>query len=309
MIQDIGGTRPAVAVGGLSWRETFAAYHELTKPGITLMVVVSAAAGFWLALPRNTELVLTMDYAMRFLVTLVGTALVSAGSCTLNHVLERGYDLRMKRTMDRPIPSGRIAPAHAAFFGMLLSAVGLGLLAAHSVLAAALAAATWFLYLGVYTPLKRRTSLATLVGGIPGALPPLGGWVMGSGSIEAGGLVLFLVLFVWQMPHFLSLAWMYRKDYERGGFQMLTVQDERGVRVGLHVLAYTAALVVFSLSLTPMGETGPWYFAVTFVLGAAFLVASARFLAERSNTRARTVLLSSYMYLLAVLTMMFIDKV
>jgi heme o synthase len=300
----------SIAVGSPSptLRDTLSAYHELTKPGITMMVVITAAAGFYLALPRNAFVYLTFEYAARFLATLAGTALVSAGSCALNHVMERRYDEQMKRTMNRPIPSGRVRSEHAVVFGMALTVAGLALLGSLNMLAASLAALTWVMYIGVYTPLKRRTQLSTLIGGIPGALPPLGGWVMGGGRIEAGGILLFVILFLWQMPHFLSLAWMYRKDYERGGFPMLTVLDESGMVVARHVVSYTVLLVLFSASLTTFGVTGMVYFAGSLALGAGFIAMGLRFFFDRSSAKARAVLLSSYVYLLAVLALMFIDK-
>jgi heme o synthase len=291
-----------------TWREVLSAYHELTKPGITLMVSVSAAAGFWLALPRNTHVFLTIEYALLFVLAVAGTALVSAGSCALNHVLEHRFDREMKRTMFRPIPSGRVSRASAAVFGIGLSVAGLVMLTQVNMLTMALAALTSFLYLAVYTPMKRTTQLSTLVGGIPGALPPLGGWTAVTGAVSMEAVILFLILFLWQMPHFLSLAWMYRKDYERGGFPMLTVLDEEGVTVARHVVVYTLLLVVFSLALAVSGATGLVYFAGALVLGVVFTAMGVRFLAERSNGRARAVLITSYMYLLILLTLMFVDK-
>jgi heme o synthase len=289
----------------LTRRESASAYYELTKPGITLMVVVSTAAGFWLALPKHFAI---LDYLLLFIATVVGTALVSAGSCVLNHVMEHRYDLEMKRTMFRPIPSGKITAAQATWFGIGLAAAGLALLVIAQPLTAGLAALTLFLYLAVYTPLKRVTPLSTLVGGIPGALPPLGGYATVTGSITLEAGVLFMILFLWQMPHFFSLAWMYRKDYERGGFRMLTALDESGMIVAKHIVSYTILLLLFSLLPTVYGDTGLLYFGAALLLGGGFLAMGLRFMHTRSNTRARAVLLSSYLYLLALLTLMFIDK-
>lgn len=289
----------------LSRREAVSAYYELTKPGITLMVVISAAAGFYLALPQDF---LTLEYALLFLLTVVGTALVSAGSCVLNHVMEHDHDREMKRTMFRPIPSGKIRLSSALMFGVALAVAGLGLLVAAQPLTAALALLTAVLYLAVYTPLKRRTQVATLIGGVPGALPPLGGYATVSGTIGLEAGVLFMILFLWQMPHFLSLAWMYRKDYERGGFPMLTVLDGSGIVVARHIVIYTLMLMLFSLMLTLIGVTGVIYFIGAALLGGAFVATGFRFFHDRSNSRARSVLLSSYFYLLALITLMFIDK-
>ncbi len=295
----------AVRHDAMTLREVFAGYYELTKPGITLMVVISTAAGFYLALPRNF---LTLEYAFLFVLTVLGTALVSAGSCVLNHVMEHDLDRGMKRTMFRPIPSGRVSWLNALLFGSALVISGIAILLAAHPLTAMLAGLTAFLYLAVYTPMKRRTQLATLVGGIPGALPPLGGYATVSGSIGPEALAMFMILFLWQMPHFLSLAWMYRKDYERGGFPMLTVLDGSGMVVARHIITYTLMLLLFSLLPTVFGDTGVLYFIGALLLGTAFLVAGMRFFIERSNGNARTVLLSSYFYLLALITLMFIDK-
>ena len=291
------------------WRETFAAYYELTKPGITLMVVLSAAAGFYLALPKNSHIYLTVEYALLFALTIVGTALVSAGSCALNQAVEAKYDETMKRTMFRPIPSGKIRVEYAVVFGIVLAVAGIALLSFASLLAAGLALLTLALYIGVYTPMKKVSSFNTLIGGIPGALPPLGGWVTVTGDFALPGIVLFMILFLWQMPHFLSLAWMYRKDYERGGFQMMTVNDESGIRVAKNTLVYTLLLITFTLMLPFLGVTGMIYFAVLAVLSAGFIYTALRFFFQRTNANARNVLLSSYFYLLAVITCIFIDKV
>ncbi|MBN1447667.1 MAG: protoheme IX farnesyltransferase, partial [Bacteroidetes bacterium] len=218
------------------------------------------------------------------------------------------HDHRMKRTMFRPIPSGKVRWSSALVFGVMLSVAGIAVLLLVQPLTALLALITALLYLAVYTPLKRRTQLSTLIGGIPGALPPLGGYATISGTIGPEALVMFMILFLWQMPHFLSLAWMYRKDYERGGFPMLTVLDGAGILVARHIIVYTALLLLFSLLLTVFHVTGSIYFFGAAILGGAFIIAGFRFLYERSNRNARTVLLSSYFYLLALITLMFIDK-
>ena len=292
----------------LSVRESLNAYFELTKPGISLMVVITAAAGFYLGSSKNASVYLSVQTGLLIFGTILGTALVSAGSCALNHVIERGFDAEMKRTMHRPIPSGRISPESAAWFGIALSLAGLGILSSVHWLTASLALLTTLLYLAVYTPLKRKTPLSTLVGAVPGALPPLGAWIAGHGSISSGGVVLFMILFLWQMPHFLALAWMYRKDHERGGFAMLTVQDDTGIVTGKNVIAYTTLLVLFSLSLTLLGVSGLVYFFGALLLGAAFIAVSVRFFVERSSARARVVLITSYMYLLTIITLMFVDR-
>jgi heme o synthase len=292
----------------LSWKESASAYYEMTKPGISLMVVLTTAAGFYLALPKNSFVYLNMDYAVLFLLTVIGTALVSAGSCTLNHVIEYKHDKTMKRTMFRPLPAGKLRIESATIFGIALALVGIMVLLSVNIITAGLALATLVLYLGVYTPMKRKSTLNTLVGGIPGALPPLGGYVTVTNSFDGIGIVLFLVLFLWQMPHFLALAWMYRKDYERGGFRMMTLNDESGLKVAKNTLVYTIMLMLVSLLLSVFDATGTVYFIGALVLGTAFSIAGFRFLLKRTNVNARTVLISSYFYLLAIISLMFIDK-
>jgi len=300
-------SRPAaVNVAAIRSRNSLAsAYYELTKPRITLMVVVTMAAGFYLALPMG---LLSAEYGLLFIATLLGTTLLSAGSCVLNHVMEHVYDRDMRRTMFRPIPSGKVRASHAAWYGIALAVAGLGVLFSVKVLTAALGLLTLLLYLLVYTPMKRRTQFATLVGGIPGALPPAAGYATVAGTVTTESVALFLILFLWQMPHFLSLAWMYRKDYERGGFPMITVMDRTGITVARHIISYILLLLPVSLLPTLLGATGVVYFIVAALLGTVFLVAGFRFMYQRSNVAARNVLLTSYFYLLALFTVMFFDK-
>jgi protoheme IX farnesyltransferase len=198
----------------------------------------------------------------------------------------------------RPLPDGRVPPADAGIFGVILSLGGLGLLALRANgLAASLALATLIVYLAVYTPMKRRTSLATLVGAVPGALPALIGWTASHGSIDAGGATLFAMVFLWQIPHFMAIAWLYRDDYGKAGFPLLPVIEPGGRRAGTQAVLYTAALLPVSLAPTMVGMTGPVYFGLALVLGAAFMVLSVRFATARNEGTARALFFGSIIYL------------
>lgn len=269
---------------------------ELTKPRITLMVTLTSAAGFLVAAPAG-ELALA-----RFLHTIVGTALVAAGSAALNHYLERDTDARMRRTAQRPLPAGRLEPDSALLWGALLAAAGLLELAlAVNALTALLAAATLIAYVWVYTPLKRRSSLATLVGAVPGAAPPLLGWTGAAGEIGLGGWLLFALLFLWQLPHFLAIAWLYHDDYRAAGLHLLTIDDPDYGRTTRQAFLYAVALLPVSLLPAAVGLAGPLYLVGASLLGVAFLVAAALFGRRPSRSSARRLLLASVAYLPAVL--------
>jgi protoheme IX farnesyltransferase len=236
--------------------------------------------------------------AWQMLVAVTGTALVAAGAAVLNQVYERDTDRLMRRTRERPLPDGRVGPADAASFGLALSFAGLALLATRTnLLAATLAFATLAIYLAIYTPMKRWTPLATLVGAVPGALPPLIGWTASHGRIDAGGAALFAIVFLWQIPHFMAIAWMYRDDYATAGFAMLPVIEPNGRRTGRQAVIYSAALVPASLVPALVGVSGAVYFAVAVVLGLGLLVLAARFAATRSDQSARALFFGSITYL------------
>jgi protoheme IX farnesyltransferase len=227
-----------------------------------------------------------------------GTALVAGGAAVLNQLYERDTDALMRRTRLRPLPDGRIAPSDARIFGIALSLAGLLLLAVRTNwLSAALALATLVIYLIVYTPMKRRTSLSTLVGAVPGALPALIGWTASHGSIALGGATLFAIVFLWQIPHFMAIAWMYRDDYGKAGFPMLPVIDPEGRRAGRQAVLYAAALVPVSLLPTFAGIAGTVYFASALLLSVALLVLAVRFAATRSDGAARALFFGSITYL------------
>jgi heme o synthase len=238
-----------------------------------------------------------------------GTALVAAGAAVLNQVAERRTDALMRRTRHRPVPDGRIAPADARLFGGVISAGGLALLAASPPLvAAALAVATIVIYLAVYTPLKRRTPIATIVGAIPGALPPLIGWTASHGSVSAGGLALFAIVFLWQIPHFMAIAWMYRDDYARASFPVLPVIEPDGRRAGRQAVLYAAALIPASAVPAIVGVSGTPYLLLALALGIALLWLAVRFAAVRSDASARLLFFGSITYLPILWIVMIADR-
>lgn len=287
-----------VTAGNASFRD----WLMLTKPEITFLVTISALAGFVLASPDGID-GWTLFWAM------IGIPLTSAGGCVMNHWLERDLDGEMKRTAGRPLPSGRISSESAAWFGMLLIGAGLGILCPlTNPLTGVLAAVTVALYLFVYTPLKRKTTLNTLVGTIPGALPVLGGWTAASGTFGPAGWALFAVLVCWQMPHFYSLAWMYRKDYDRAGYIMLTVADDSGRRTAFHMLAWTVGMIACSVLPVFLGAAGLWYGACAVLLGAWFIRPVLGFRRERSAAQARVVLKASVMYIPLLLGAIVLDQ-
>jgi protoheme IX farnesyltransferase len=267
---------------------------ELSKPRITTMVVVTALVGFVTASPRPWA-------ATVLAAALLGTGLVAAGASVLNQVMERDTDALMLRTRTRPLPSGRVSPRAATVFGVLLTAAGLAtLLPACGPLAAAVAFVTWASYLFAYTPLKRRTPLATLVGAVPGALPPVIGWAAARGSLDAGAFILFAILFLWQVPHFLAIAWLYREDYARARFPMLPVLDRDGAFTGRQVVVHSLALLLVSLAPVAAGLAGTFYLAGAFVLGVGLTLFALRLARARDLVAARGLFLASVLYLPAL---------
>jgi len=242
--------------------------------------------------------------------TLIGTALVAAGTNAWNQIRERDVDARMMRTRRRPLPSGRLTPRVAIWFASAITVAGVGLLAATvNLLTAGLAALTFASYVLLYTPLKRKTSLNTLVGAVPGALPIVGGWTAAGGDLGAAVAALFWILFLWQLPHFLALAWLYREDYRAGGLKMLSVDDEGGHDTGRMALLYAMALLPISLVPTLLGVTGTWYFFGALALGLGYVTAGAGLLVAATPARAWRLFFVSIIYLPALLTLMVLDKV
>lgn len=278
-------------------------YVELAKPRITLMVVLTTAAGYYLGADGTFDLVVLVN-------ALLGTGVIASAASALNQVLERDSDARMMRTRSRPLPAGRMDVPAALGFGLVLTVLGtLYLAVAVNVLTAAIGAATLLLYVLVYTPLKRRSSLCTIVGAVPGALPPVMGWTAATGALSAEAWVLFAILFFWQLPHFLAIAWNYREDYARGGQPMLSVEDPDGGSTSRQIVLYCMALLPVSLAPSVVGLTGSLYFYGALVLGLAYLAAGLQAARVRSNAAAGLLLRVSVIYLPALLGLMTFDKV
>jgi protoheme IX farnesyltransferase len=288
----------ATAVSASRWGD----FVALTKPRLNLLVLATTAGGLYLANPNGVS-------GGTLLHTLLGTALVAGGAAALNQVWERDTDGLMERTRRRPVPAGRLSASDAGWFAAALSALGLFELAfAVNLTSAAVAAVTLLTYVLVYTPLKRRTSLATLVGAVPGALPPVIGWTAAGGGLTLPALVLFGIVFLWQMPHFLAIAWMFRRDYAAAGIPMLPVIEPDGRRTGHQVLLYAAALWPVSLMPTLVGLAGGVYMAVAAVLGCVLIAKSTTFARERSTEAARRLFMFSIIYLPLLWTALVADR-
>jgi protoheme IX farnesyltransferase len=266
-------------------------FFALTKPRLNFLVVATAAAGLYMGAGPDTTLATVIH-------TIVGTALVAAGSAAFNMALEGRVDRLMKRTRLRPVADGRLRAREATGFGILLSILGLVQLAlGANLLAAGVAMATLVTYIAWYTPSKLRTSLSTVIGAIPGALPPMIGWAAATGTLSIEAWLLFAIVFLWQMPHFLAIAWIYREDYARAGFVLLPVVEPDGSSTARQATAYAAALLPVSLTPTLVGLTSGAYFVGAMVLGLVMLGATWRFAHERSGRNARTLFVSSIVYL------------
>lgn len=281
----------------------FRSYLNLCKPGIVRMVGVTAAFSYILAAP-NVE-----GYGwMRLIAALMGIMGAAAGSAVLNNVMERDLDARMERTRNRELPQGRILPEHALSFGLLLTLGSVGWLVwTVNLLTAFLVLSTAFLYVVVYTPLKTRTWLNTTIGAIPGAMPTLCGWSAAMNTLDFGAWVMFAILFAWQHPHFYAIAWIYRDDYEKAGYKMLSVVDKNGARLFMQVLLFALLLLAVSLLPTLIDMAGWLYFAGALLLGVYVMIASFQFVARHTRKDARRLLYSTIVYLPALLLVIMAD--
>ena len=292
----------AEAVAPASAKARAAAYIELTKPRITFLIVLTSAAGFCLG-ARGAVNYLTFTHAM------IGIALLSSGIATLNQFMERDLDGLMRRTENRPLPSGRLLPFEALWFGVGLTlAAEIYLALSVNVLTAVLGLTVITGYLFLYTPLKTRTSLSTAVGAFPGAMPPLMGWTAARGEIDVAAWVLFAILFLWQFPHFLAIAWMYREDYGRAGIRMLPVVEPDGRVTGQQIILYSLMLVPVSLLPAFLGISGRFYLVAALILGLLFLASSIRAALSKSNQHARQLLLASVLYLPLLFGVMVLNR-
>jgi protoheme IX farnesyltransferase len=290
--------QPAAATGGQAGD-----YVTLAKPRLNLLVVATTLAGYYMAAPRGLGWALLLH-------TLIGTALVASGASAFNQLLEIEADGLMRRTRARPLPSGRIEPKRARAFAFVLSIAGLAQLAFMvNLLAAGVALVTLLTYTVFYTPLKKRTSLATVVGGIPGALPPMIGWAAVRNNLSIEAWILFGIVFLWQMPHFLAIAWMYREDYKRAGFPLLPIVEPDGGSTGRQSVMYAAALLPLSLAPTAAGMSGNVYLAGAAAMGIGFLALAVRFAWLRTAIDARRLFFGSILYLPLLWILMVVNRV
>ena len=282
------------------WISVFA---DLFKARLTLLVLLTAWVGFYLG-SRGA-----VDYAL-MIHALAATALVASGASALNQLIEREHDAKMRRTQNRPLPSGRLQPLTVLVIGCACSVIGLAYLAfAVNVLTCVVGAASLFSYVFIYTPLKRMTWLNTVVGAIPGALPPLMGWTAARNGLGVEAWTLFGIQALWQLPHFMAIAWIYRSEYEKAGFQMLPVIDESGYRTSRQAVVFTLALLPVSLCPYFLGLSGYLYLASAGILGLAFLWLSIQFARQLTIPRARQLFYLSILYLPALLVAMVADKI
>jgi protoheme IX farnesyltransferase len=278
-------------------------YLALTKPRVVLMVLITTFVGFYLASSGWLNWVLLCH-------TLIGVALASAGTLALNQYLERDLDACMRRTMERPLPDGRLQPGEALSFGVGVTAAGLIYLTCMvNPLSGLITAVSVGSYLFLYTPLKQKTPLCVMIGAVPGALPPVTGWVAASGALSLEAWVLFTILFLWQIPHSLSIAVLYREDYARANFQLLPVLEPEGVSTARHIVLHSLALLAVGLLPTTLQLAGTVYFVTALVLGVALLVCGVMLARSYTSAAAKRLLFATLIYLPALLLVMAVDKV
>ncbi len=276
---------------------------EVTKPRISGMAAMTTAGGFYLGTVGSVDWVALLN-------TAVATFILSGGACTMNEYLERDRDALMDRTRSRPLPAGRMEPQAAFFQGMAMAALGILYLAfAVNPVAAAVGALAFVSYVLMYTPLKPVTTLCTVVGAVPGALPPVIGWAGARAEVGFGAVVLFAIMFLWQLPHSLAIGWMYRDDYRKGGFRLLTLLDESGRVVARQAVIYLVALLFASFMPYWIGMAGGLYLVVAFLLGSAFLALGVAWFVRVERVRARRTFFMSLLYLLALFAVLMVDKI
>jgi protoheme IX farnesyltransferase len=290
---------------GLARSGVLSGYWSLTKPEVNFLIAVTAAAGFWMGTPASFA-----HFPWTSLLhPLVGTVLVASGAATLNQLIELRFDAQMRRTARRPLVTQRIEPRRALWFGISLSVIGAIYLAlTTNALASLLSILTLLGYLFLYTPLKRKSPLCTLIGALPGATPPLIGWAAACGHLDGNAWLLFTIVFLWQFPHFMAIAWIYREDYARAGYFVLPTSGVRERFVAWQTLLPALALLPVALAPAIRGESGIVYFAGGFALGCAFLCYSARFAFRMSTVSARQLLFASILYLPVLFTLLALDK-
>lgn len=288
----------------ISRKEVVQGLMELSKARLSLMVVLTTAAGFYMGHQSGTP------WAIKFFIAISGTALLAAGAAALNQVLEVDLDSVMKRTQDRPLVTGLFPVSFGIAFGLLVSLTGFLLLAlGNNLLTAGLGLATLATYLFVYTPLKRRSVWNTIVGAIPGALPPLMGWTAATGTIDSRGGLLFWLLFAWQIPHFMAIAWMHKDDYQHAGYKMMPSIDSKGLRCGRHAVIFSFALVQVTLMMALFRMAGPVFLVASSILGLGMVFLAIRFSLSPTRSSARALFFGSIIYLPFQLIFMVFDKI
>ena len=295
-------SRPVTTKTGEQQYGIVRSYLELTKARLSALVVMSTAVGFIIAGQEPFEWML-------LLWTILGTTLAAASASVFNQLIETNLDAKMNRTKHRPLPAGRISPRHGYILAMLTGYAGIALLGLLvNLLAAGLALLTILIYVLIYTPMKTRSSFNTLVGAVCGAIPPMIGWAAASGHLEIGAWILGAILFVWQLPHFLSLAWLYREDYRQGGFAMLSVSDEHGDQTSRIVLLTSLLLIPLGLMVTLAGLAGWWFTLGSLVLGSWLIKLGVNLHLSHSDDNARRVFLASILYLTLLMSLLVIDR-
>jgi heme o synthase len=290
---------------GLAHSGVLSGYWSLTKPEVNFLIAITTAAGFWMGAPASFA-----HFPWTSLLhTLIGTVLVASGAATLNQLIELRFDAQMRRTARRPLVSRRIGQSRALWFGISLSVIGVIYLAvASNALASLLSILTLLGYLFLYTPLKRKTPLCTLIGALPGATPPLIGWAAACGRLDGNAWLLFAIVFLWQFPHFMAIAWIYREDYARAGYVVLPAGKAKDRFVAWQTSLPSLALLAVALVPAIRGVSGIVYFAGALVLGGVFLCYSARFAFQMSTVSARRLLFASILYLPLLLAFLALDK-
>jgi protoheme IX farnesyltransferase len=291
-------------------KTTLSTYIELTKPRITLLVLVTAYLGYYLGLRSQGDHMVSVESWLILFYLILGTWATSAGAAVLNQVIERRHDAKMTRTKNRPLVIGKISPMNALVFGMVLSLGGyVFLYYLINPLTAWISAATVLLYILIYTPSKRISTWNTIIGSIPGALPPVGGWVAATGSLAPPAWILFGILFCWQMPHFLAIAIIYAADYEKGGFKMLPSIYPESKRTSYVILFFTVALLITSLGLYILKVGGILYAIGAALLGVAFFMVALKVIMESNKKNARRLMLASIIYLPLLLIIILIERI
>lgn len=296
-------TAPSIPAATTQEKSWFGVFSDLIKARLTFLVLLTTLVGFYVGTGEQTDYLLMLH-------TLAGTALVACGASALNQLWEREHDAKMRRTENRPLPSGRLQPETVLVFGGLSSIFGLLYLAlAVNLLTSLLGAVTLVTYVFIYTPLKRVTWLNTAVGAVPGALPPLMGWTGATNELSMPGWALFAILFFWQIPHFLAIAWLYREEYAKAGYMMLPSVDPEGQRTGRQAVSHTMGLMMVSLLPVGLRLAGPVYFWGALICGLLFLASAVQFSRNLSTRSARQMFFLSILYLPLLLGLMVMDKI